>query len=73
MAFTIADALEDIPEILVLVQQIQAGVSALPKPSKASDYTKLAAAVLPAVGAMIDTVEAQIKAGAPPVPAAPAK
>lgn len=66
MAFSIGDALEDIPEILVLVQQIEAGVVALPKPAKASDYTKLAASVLPAVGTLIDTVQAQIAAGSPP-------
>jgi hypothetical protein len=66
MAFSIADALEDIPEVLVLVQQVEAGLKALPKPAKASDYTKLAASVLPSVGSLIDTVQAQMAAGTAP-------
>lgn len=74
MPFTIVDAIEDVPELLTIVQQVQAGIAALPKPAKASDYTKLAAAILPSVGTLIDTVEAQLAAGTPPAtPPAPAK
>lgn len=71
MPFSILDALEDVPALLALVQQVEAGVQALPKPAKASDYTKLAAAVLPSVGALIDEVQSQIAAGAAPPSSAP--
>ena len=71
MPFSVIDALEDIPVLLTLVQQVEAGIQGLPKPAKASDYTKLAAAVLPSVGALIDEVQAQIAAGTPPSSAPP--
>lgn len=72
LSFSLLDAVEDIPVLLTLVQQVEAGIQALPKPAKASDYTKLAATVLPSIGALIDEVQAQIAAGTPPPTTAPA-
>lgn len=62
MSFTLPEALADIPELLVLVQKIQAGVAALPQPPapvSAAAYADLVASVLPDLGKLIDKVRGQ--------------
>lgn len=62
MPFTIPEALADLPEALDLINEIQAGVAALPKPPEpvsASAYSALLVTVLPKLAALIDKVREQ--------------
>jgi len=61
MPFTIPEALSDLPELLSIVQKISDGVTALPTPKTAKAYADLAAEILPDLGKLIDTIEAQVK------------
>jgi len=62
MPFTVPEALADLPAALSLVQKINEGVSALPKPPApvaAKDYSNLLVSVLPDLAALIDTIREQ--------------
>jgi hypothetical protein len=62
MPFTIPEALADLPAALTLINKIQAGVAALPKPPEAvtaKAVSDLLVSVLPDLAALIDTVREQ--------------
>ena len=62
MPFTIPETLEDLPALLTLVQKINTGVSAMPKPPApvtAKAYADLVASVLPDLGSLIDVIRKQ--------------
>ena len=64
MAFTIPEALADLPAALALVNKINDSIKALPAPPaprKAADYAAIVCACAPDLAALIDTIEEQSK------------
>jgi hypothetical protein len=62
MAFTIPEAITDLPALLNLVNKIASGVSGLPQPPapiSAKAYATLVASLLPDLGDLIDTIRKQ--------------
>lgn len=60
-----------LPQLWSLYGAITAGVKAMPPTAsrKPSDWTSLAVAVLPQIGAIADTIEADVKPAAAALPA----
>jgi hypothetical protein len=62
MAFTLSEAVSDLPAVLAFVQASEAAISAMPAKAvaKPSDYIKMAVAILSAAAPVADQIEAQI-------------
>lgn len=67
MPFDWTEAIQDVPQVIALVQKIEAQVKLLPKPpvplppggAPVKPLFDLAAAILPELGALVDVIKAQ--------------
>ena len=65
----LADVLQDAPEVVALVQEIEAAIQKFPTAVSFKADGELIAAVLPDLGALIDALKAQFTPAAAPAPA----